>query len=172
MKYEPEDDGLTHINIYSRGKTELGRLLSNFAHTPIVIPGYGYFQSVEGFWYWLLILMLGIETPRIRELRDVWGFEAKKLGRELIAQRNGEHSLPKNLELAFSVDILRALRIKLDTHEHIRQLLVESMLPFTHYYVIRGKQFPVERYLWLTEFWEIARRDYQRELFSQGDGFR
>lgn len=31
----PEEDGITHINIYSKGKTDLGRMLSNFAKFPI-----------------------------------------------------------------------------------------------------------------------------------------
>lgn len=33
----PEEDGITHINIYSKGSTELGRLLSNFAHRKAVL---------------------------------------------------------------------------------------------------------------------------------------
>jgi len=46
-------DGVTHINIYSKGKTKLGRLLTNFAHTPFTHAEYGQFASVEGFWYWI-----------------------------------------------------------------------------------------------------------------------
>lgn len=33
----PLEDGITHINVYSKGATELGRLLTNFAHTPLHI---------------------------------------------------------------------------------------------------------------------------------------
>ena len=33
--YKPKDDGITHINIYSQGKTQLGRFLSNFEPSPI-----------------------------------------------------------------------------------------------------------------------------------------
>jgi hypothetical protein len=53
MDIKPSEDGVTHINVYSRGNTELGRLLSNFAHTPFSHPEFGEFASVEGFWYWL-----------------------------------------------------------------------------------------------------------------------
>ena len=31
--YKQTEDGYNHINVYSKGKTELGRWLSNFAHT-------------------------------------------------------------------------------------------------------------------------------------------
>lgn len=34
MNFKPEMDGIDHINVYSKGKTELGKLLSNFARTP------------------------------------------------------------------------------------------------------------------------------------------
>jgi len=54
MKFSRNDDGLSHINIYSKGMTELGRLLSNFANTPVNTPQDGKFTSIEGYWYWLL----------------------------------------------------------------------------------------------------------------------
>ena len=41
LGYLPKDDGVTHINIYSKGQTELGGLLSNFSRTPFVHPKYG-----------------------------------------------------------------------------------------------------------------------------------
>jgi hypothetical protein len=47
--YKSKDDGITHINIYSKGKTELGRWLSNFTYHPIETED-GKFDSVEGYW--------------------------------------------------------------------------------------------------------------------------
>jgi hypothetical protein len=38
MIYKPEDDGKTHINVYSKGLTELGQFLSNFAEAPAQTP--------------------------------------------------------------------------------------------------------------------------------------
>lgn len=67
------DDGITHINVYSKGKTELGRLLSNFSHTPF----YGndiLFNSVEGWWQWFTT---GKEYDYLKYL---YGFKAKKRG--------------------------------------------------------------------------------------------
>lgn len=70
----PENDGIDHINIYSKGKTDLGRFLSNFAHTPISSSQFGNFESIEGLWYWL--------GTRNEKLRNLHGFLAKKIGRE------------------------------------------------------------------------------------------
>ena len=50
MDYKPLNDGVDHINIYSRGKTQLGRMLSNFYLSPFNHPVYGGFNTVEGFY--------------------------------------------------------------------------------------------------------------------------
>ena len=69
-----EEDGITHVNIYSQGKTKLGKWLSNFSHTPIDTED-GHFESIEGYWYWLV-------TDNINKdiLRGLYGYEAKKPG--------------------------------------------------------------------------------------------
>lgn len=46
-KYTATTDGIDHINIYSKGKTTLGRMLSNFACTPFTHPEDGKFASIE-----------------------------------------------------------------------------------------------------------------------------
>ena len=44
----PQNDGVDHINIYSKGLTELGRFLSNFEHILITTED-GDFNSIEGY---------------------------------------------------------------------------------------------------------------------------
>ncbi len=90
MTFISEEDGITHINIYSKGKTELGRLMSNFALSPFSVPQHGEFKSIEGYWYWL---STGDES-----LRDLYGYEAKKAGRKL---RGDDWSPDTNLYLDF-----------------------------------------------------------------------
>ena len=51
--HDPNLDGVDHINVYSKGKTLLGQLLSNFAYSPFCHPEHGEFNSVEAFYYWL-----------------------------------------------------------------------------------------------------------------------
>ena len=65
-------DGEDHINIYSKGKTEIGRWLSNFSHTEIITED-GKFSSIEGYWYWL--------TTKDERLRTLIGWAAKDLGK-------------------------------------------------------------------------------------------
>ena len=68
-------DGVDHINVYSQGKTQLGRNLSNFSRFPICTDD-GNFYSIEGYWYWLL--------TKDDSLRKMWGFKAKAHGREML----------------------------------------------------------------------------------------
>lgn len=116
---DPALDGITHINIYSAGHTELGQELSHFRRRPIVHPMFGHFDSNEGLWYWT-----GRRDDRLRHLS---GFQAKQLGR----------SLPKVVELPeeeFQHIINLGNQAKLDTYPQIKQTLLESVLPLTHYY--------------------------------------
>lgn len=118
-KITPEEDGTTHINIYSKGKTELGRDLSNFAHTPFCHQDHGLFASVEGYWYWL--------TRQDDSLRHLYGFKAKEAGRSLPAIKQWH---PEQ----FKAFVCAALDAKLAKNLHIKQELIESTLPLEHYY--------------------------------------
>ena len=73
-----------HINIYSKSESKLGRMLSNFYHSPFVLEKDGFFNSVEGYWFWL-----GTRDERLRKLS---GFKAKKLGGKLPRKFNLEES--------------------------------------------------------------------------------
>lgn len=145
MNYVPEDDGVTHINIYSKGKTELGRWLTNFADSPFYHPEYGYFRTMEGFWYWLKTGM------QYDQLREVYGFQAKELGRKWPAVEVER----------FEDKIKNAIRIKLLSHPHMLNKLIDSTLPLTHYYVYGGKLVPAG-YEWITEYIENIRTACQQ----------
>ncbi len=112
-------DGVEHINIYSKGKTSLGRKLSHFTRTPFIHPHYGPFDSMEGFWYWLR------SPKRDDTLRNLSGKEAKDYGKKL----------PKGFYPEFWEDIQAANYQKVIQHPDIMQMLVDSELPFQHYYV-------------------------------------
>src|SRR5690554_2616552 len=75
----PEVDGIDHINIYSKAKTELAKFLTNFSYSPIDTED-GHFNSIEAHWYWL-----GTDHPDKDKLRKLSGFKAKQTGRELKA---------------------------------------------------------------------------------------
>ena len=125
--FKSENDGIDHINVYSKGKTELGRLMSNFANTPFSLPEDGIFQSIEGYWYWLLT-----DSDDKDELRYLHGFAAKSKGQKLI------NSAIKKDEI-FQDKIHKAILAKIEQNEKIKNLLESSMLPFDHYYVYGDK---------------------------------
>lgn len=135
----PNMDGIDHINIYSKGATELGRLLSNFARTPFTCED-GRFESLEGYWYWL---GAPDSEPRREQLRRLWGFKAKQLGREL------RGTAPASED--FQVKICRAVQAKCEQNPGILEMLKESTLPLEHYYVMNDKVIRV-KLDWLTNF--------------------
>lgn len=149
----PSEDGVTHINIYSKGATVLGRQLSNFALTPFIHTDYGKFASVEGLWYY-------VGTGCKHEvLRTLSGYKAKQVGKEFM-KVDIEH---------FNEIILEGIRCKLRQYPSIRQLLTDSTLPFAHYYYygVIGSANVIElpQYHWIVD--EITRiRDVCKEYYK------
>src|ERR1035437_2869192 len=118
------EDGITHINIYSKGKTEIGRWLSNFAESPITLKDDGEFASIEGYWYWL--------SSKDERLRKLSGFPAKQLGKELDNQ--------KEIDSDFNNKIKNAIDVKMKTYLNMSKILCSSELPICHYYDYYGKK--------------------------------
>ena len=123
-------DGIDHINVYSKGKTSLGRFLSNFAYTTIVTED-GQFDSIEGYWYWLKT-----KDCKLREnLREQSGFMAKNLGRSLEQKEKIDWK-------EFKRKICAAIDEKLKRYPNQKKELMECNLPLTHYYVYNGRKIP------------------------------
>ena len=118
LVFNPLDDGVTHINIYSKGRTELGKALSNFAPIGIKHPAFGNFDCLEGFWYWL-------STGKQHDaLRTVNGYDAKKLGK----------TLPRVIYPNFQVEFELGLFLKLRQHPELEIAVNQTTIPFVHYY--------------------------------------
>jgi len=146
MKYDPREDGITHINIYSKAQTTLGRALSNW--TPCIInTSIGQFRSIEG-----LIFYLGSFDER---LRDVFGFKAKQLGEQL----DRGIRLPEDI---FRRIITEGMYSKI---EHLppefQKQFKFSKLPFTHYYTYGNKVIDVPKWEWQIKVWEKIREELQ-----------
>ncbi|MCA6430267.1 MAG: hypothetical protein IM613_12600 [Cytophagales bacterium] len=147
-------DGETHINIYSKGKTELGRWLSNFTYEPITIEGEGYFPSIESYWYFL-------RTGGDGRFHKVSGFNAKKLGKEL-----QDDSTP--VDPLFIEKIKHSLDLKIKIDKDKMRNFADSMLPFCHYYVF-GDTRKDAGYEWIVEHFELRRKqlkDYYGRNYS------
>lgn len=145
-------DGVDHINFYSQGSTELGRLGSHFAHVPFDHPEYGHFESMEGFWYWL---RAADKTSRDAEkLRTLYGYSAKEHGRKL--------------ESAHFPDFHRTINTgnwyKFVQNTHLRNLMIESTLRIDHYYVVNSGKIMVRPngFEWLLAGYETIRRQLKK----------
>lgn len=140
-----DTDGIDHINIYSKGNTELGRYLSNFAHAPFTHPVYGEFQSLEGFWYYNLT---GNE-----QLRNLYGYTAKSKGQELCKHRiNDEWGIDRR-------EVKVAILCKLTQNDpELFQDFLDSDLPFRHYYNFGGKIVEPAEGKWIVEFFTDLRK--------------
>ena len=143
------EDGVTHINVYSKAKTDIGMWLSNFAYSPVELPDHGHFDSLEGYWYWL-----HCGDDRLRTLS---GFAAKQVGREVMLSINNP---PDDFEDRFKV----ALDIKLKTYLDRAKEICEINLPMCHYYEYEGKRKDAG-YEWIIEHLEM-RREMLREYFK------
>ena len=148
LKYDPNQDGITHLNIYSKGATEIGRFLSNFAKSEIITPD-GNFLSVEGYWHWLGIA----NTPQKDVLRYAYGYKAKQVGTQL------KNTFGQRFDNDFENKIINAITYKLDRN---KKLLIANKnllkLPIVHYYTFPDKQTGklvvvdmTEKYKWMID---------------------
>lgn len=144
VHWRPEDDGITHINVYSKGKTLLGRMLSNFSQYRILLEE-GSFASIEAYWYWLLT---GEES-----LKEAHGFKAKSIGSRILKTK--EPLMDTNSK-EFQFKIRYAIWTKINTYPKIRNALMQCKLPMAHYYVY-GDRATYAGYEWITQAIEKMR---------------
>lgn len=145
IECHPSLDGVTHCNIYSRGKTRLGRLCSNHADVAIEHPIYGHFRNMEGLWYYLRTGM------KHESLRVISAFDAREYGKTLEKEWNAD----------FNREFKMGIVAKVQGSEEIRQLLTECDLPFVHYYVYgkddNAKVIVPKGHEWQMLMWERIR---------------
>jgi predicted NAD-dependent protein-ADP-ribosyltransferase YbiA (DUF1768 family) len=141
MELRIEDDGITHVNIYSKGRTELGRMLSNFYKFPVDTRD-GKFNSVEGYWHWLGV---DEDAPNRKVLTIAHGIYAKTYGAGL------KKTFGLREDPDFEKKILEAIWRKFRRN---KELLTPQFaaLPFEHYYEFGGKIVNVkDKYKWMIE---------------------
>lgn len=134
ISYNPLEDGKTHLNVYSKAETEIGRLISNFAYCPIETID-GHFNSIEGYWSWLSI---SEDNPEREKFRTLYGITAKKLKETLY--KAGD---PGRFDAEFSKKIRDAIHQKFQT-KTMRDALEKNRhllsLPICHYYYYGDKE--------------------------------
>lgn len=144
----PDEDGITHINIYSKGKTELGKALTNLSDRDFDWQG-KHFGSLEAMWFWLL------SDKKRDDFIPLGGFAAKKLSKTL--KEEDCISIDEN----FKNQIKEGFQCKLKAHKDIIKMLYESELPFTHYYYYgkdgKYKVMNQDKHYWQCEEFERLR---------------
>lgn len=149
--YNPDDDGVTHINVYSKGNTKIGRMLSHFYYSPIILPEDGKFNCVEGYWFWLQMS----DIPGKDVLRELLGAGAKKTGAKL------REEFPNHLDdIQFKKKIAVANACKIEQNTSISRELILSKLPFVHYYNYGGKVVVPNNSEWIMQILEYCRSWY------------
>lgn len=137
----PSEEGITHINVYSKSNLEIGRMLSNFYKCEIDTKD-GKFLSVEAYWYYL---GLGNNIKEKDILRNLYGYEAKKTGQELL-KKFGEikiEDFENRISEAIFDKFIKNKRLLLDNEIYLS-------LPFEHYYNFDGKIVDVkDKYEWM-----------------------
>lgn len=147
MNFDPKEEGITHINIYSKAQSPLGRYLSNFDRCHIN-TALGEFASIEG-----LIYYMGSFDER---MRDVSGLNAKSIG-EVVDRKI---RLPEDV---FKRIIVEAMWNKVHANDHLKSLLKDCTLPLTHYYVYGNKIVHVPKWDWQVDEWNNIRKQLRGE---------
>jgi hypothetical protein len=111
------------LNIWSKSDEEIGRLMSNFAHTPFVLDGI-FYASIEGFYAALLIQN---NTARQAKVRQMWGIRAKHeipKTKPQVLRYNGESfQLGSQEHIGL---IKRAIGAKLEAHLEIATAFIAT----------------------------------------------
>lgn len=139
----PDEDGVSHINVYTRGKSKLGRDLSNFQECNIEHPYLGRFRTLEGLWYYM---KTGFSDEMFRILN---GFDCRKKGKAMDSQQ-----YPLFTKM-FKLGMVE----KLAKSPSLQEDLIRNELPFVHYYNYRGKVIIPPRHEWQIEMWETLRQN-------------
>lgn len=158
LKILPSLDGVTHINVYTKGATKLGKMLTNLAHTPFDHPEYGHFESVEAYWYWAKT------GKQFDELKLLHEYQSKKQGQEK-AEEIGMDKTDKtdkdNIPDDFKEEIKKALQYKIKQNKDVLAELTKSTLPLKHYYYYgkpdNAKVYLLDEYEWIIDELERLR---------------
>ena len=144
------EDGETHINIYNRGKTNLGVLLANNTELRFGHSLYGVFMTIEGFWRYI---RTGMKDELFRTLQPE---------RLLAFSKRYEQIVVPN----FQAIIAEACWMKVKAYPELLEVLKATDLPFDSYFIdIKDKNHrtrPKFAY-WMVSIYEEIRKALKEE---------
>lgn len=142
--YNPVNDGIDHLNIYSKAKTDLGQFLSNF-YNFYQETNHGFFCSLEGYWQFL--------KSRNDIFRNMKGLEAKEYSKK--------NKIKGTLSEEDQKHFKDACTCKLFANPYYLNQFISSKLNFTHYYVMNENVVDTP-HTWLVSYWEGLRVTLQK----------
>jgi hypothetical protein len=154
VKLREENDGKLFINVYSQARTQLGRDLSNFAHTPFTHKKYGEFNSVEGAYYYFYT---GRRFEKLRKLSGAW---AKSEGLSLIP--NEWRNQNAEIDDEFKKIIRECIQCKLRENKNILWVLISTDLPLEHFYVKGERIINKTKHKWILDEIDRIRKVTQK----------
>lgn len=160
--FDNADDGVTHLNVYSGSRTQLGRWLSAFTKVDLELE-HGKFASTEAYYHWLKIYLgctrSGVNTARfntmMEKLRRLDGLEAIQYGRvcKKCVEDNGV-KLANIPTPEFQRFYKEAIKVKLLSNQFmLNELLsvIEDGIPVVHYYDYRTSVVHKARFDWTAD---------------------
>lgn len=152
----PLDDGVTHINVYSKGETKLGRFLTNMSDFEVSTI-HGDFSSMEGYWHWLVMFCIKPDFDP-KHYQKLNCFEAKKKGKVIVESVPGlfEKTIEVKNDPIFRRMILYAITNKIQDTPGMIELVKTNILPYHHYYYYGPKDkckiHYQHHYTWITDY--------------------
>lgn len=151
----PHNDGVKFINIYSKGKTSLGRKLTNMQMHEFMFDNIK-FNSVEQAWHFYKFAGQPELAKQILAIPN--SFDCLKFAR---ANRT-EDTTAKALSFGFKLLMEDVIRTRIETDEDLTNMLRNSWLPFEHYYAYSGTVHDQrDKYEWLLQIFEKIRTELQ-----------
>lgn len=146
----PLEDGTKHVNVSHDANTQLGRMLSPPYQSKFVLPDDGEFESVAGYWLWLVF------DPN-EGFREVSG--------ETVFLRGTYDGAQEIVETQdFQEKILRATWHKIRQNNSIFWRFEQNILPYRRYYVGQGDIYKPSDAEWLCDGLKVM-QDYIDQNF-------
>lgn len=142
LEFSPSEDGISHINVYTRGATVLGRGLSNLSDCNIEHPYFGHFRTLEGLWYYM---KTGFKDDTFRIVK---GLSAREQGKKM---PSAQYPLFNKM---FKLGMLE----KLDRNQNLQHELINNDLPLAHYYVYGTRVHQLNHHQWQLDYWMLLRQ--------------
>lgn len=171
MTIEVQLDGITHVNIYSKGRTSLGQALSNMCLFTFEYNGLT-FHSVEQAWHYFKFLHINKTVAEaIMNMDDAYAIKkyAKPYNNEATAQYVQSEDFHKLMK-----DVIWT---RLNEDHSLQLQIRNSHLPFAHYYAfgndVTGYKVVDEsqKYAWLINIFKKYREQlwlkYLDDLLSK-----